>query len=123
MTSDKEQTGQSEAEPEAEGRSPRSFVVWVSGDLDLDHSAELRSLLLDGVARAPRGTEVIVDLQNSSFCDSTGLNLLLAARELAFESGKSITLAAPSHQMVRLLEITGSSDLFGFGPAEQRWPR
>ncbi|WP_052498934.1 STAS domain-containing protein [Streptomyces vietnamensis] len=123
MTSDEERTAQSESEVEPEGRVPHSFVVWVSGDLDLDHSAELRSLLLDGVARAPRGTEIIVDLQNSSFCDSTGLNLLLAAREMALGSGKSITLAAPSHQMVRLLEITGSSDLFDFGPAEQRWPR
>ncbi|MEV6329790.1 STAS domain-containing protein [Streptomyces sp. NPDC051909] len=119
MTSGKEQT----AHPETESRVPHSFVVWVSGDLDLDHSAELRPLLLDGVALAPRGTEIVVDLQNSSFCDSTGLNLLLTARELALESGSRITLAAPSHQMVRLLEITGSVDLFGLGPAEQRWPR
>jgi anti-anti-sigma factor len=76
MTSDKEQT----AHPEAESRAPHRVVVWVSGEMDLDHAAELRTLLFDGVARAPRGADVVVDLQNSSFCDSTGLNLLLAAR-------------------------------------------
>ncbi|MER5204110.1 STAS domain-containing protein [Streptomyces sp. NPDC002825] len=118
MTPGKKQT----AHPETESRVPHPFVVWLSGDLDLDHSAELRSLLLDAVARAPRGADIVVDLQNSSFCDSAGLNLLLTARESALASGSRITLAAPSHQMVRLLEITGSVGLFGFGPAEQRQP-
>ncbi|WP_406864501.1 STAS domain-containing protein [Streptomyces sp. HUAS MG47] len=113
MTSEQEQT----AHPETDRRVPQNLVLRVSGEMDLDHSAELRTLLLDGVARAPHGTAVVVDLQNSSFCDSTGLNLLLAARELALETGKSITLAAPSHQMVRLLELTGSAGLFRLGPA------
>ncbi|MGW5420486.1 STAS domain-containing protein [Streptomyces sp. NPDC003943] len=113
MTSGEERTSH-----DAAGRRvPDMYVLRVSGDMDLDHSAELRSSFLTAVAEAPRGTEIVFDLQNSSFCDSTGLNVLLAARELALESGHGITLAAPSHQMVRLLEITGSVELFGFRPA------
>ncbi|MFC8506636.1 STAS domain-containing protein [Streptomyces sp. NPDC057411] len=118
MTSEEEQT----AHPESARRGPESVVVWLSGDLDLDHSDRVRSSLLHGVALAPQGADIVVDLQNSSFCDSTGLNLLLAARELALESGSRITLAAPSHQMVRLLELTGALDLFALGPAEARPP-
>lgn len=116
MASDKESTAQTEGEI----AGPPPFVVWVSGDMDLDHSTELRSLLFDGVAQAPHGAEIVVDLQNSSFCDSTGLNHLLAARQFALDRGSTITLAGPSHQMVRLLEITDSVDLFGLAPAAQR---
>ncbi|MFF8375683.1 STAS domain-containing protein [Streptomyces sp. NPDC015661] len=119
MTPDKERPARSETE----SRPPHSYVVWVRGDLDMDSVAELRPQLLDGVALAPRGTEIVIDLQNSSFCDSTGLNLLLAARESALANGNHVTLAAPSHQMIRLLELTGSADLFGLGPAEAEWPR
>ncbi|MET8509189.1 STAS domain-containing protein [Streptomyces sp. NPDC004787] len=119
MTSDKE----GNARPGDELQAPREFVVWVRGDLDIDHADQLRPLLLDGVDLAPHGTDIVIDLQNSSFCDSTGLNLLLAARERALAAGNRITLAAPSHQMIRLLEITGSADLFGLGPAAERRPR
>lgn len=120
MAPDKESTAHSEVHSGGEGPDPPAVVVWVSGDMDLDHSSELRSLLFGSVAQAPRGAEIVVDVQNSSFCDSTGLNHLLAARQLAIERGSSITLAGPSHQMVRLLEITDSVDLFGLGPAAQR---
>ncbi|MFF9197748.1 STAS domain-containing protein [Streptomyces sp. NPDC014779] len=119
MTPDQERT----ARPEDEFQAPRTFVVWVRGDLDMDHADELRPLLLDGVDLAPHGTDIVIDLQNSSFCDSTGLNLLLAARERALAAGNRITLAAPSHQMIRLLEITGSADLFDLGPAAEGRPR
>ncbi|MFB7863032.1 STAS domain-containing protein [Streptomyces sp. NPDC056069] len=64
-----------------------------------------------------RGAEIILDLQNSSFCDSTGLNELINGRQRALESGHPVSLAAPSHQMVRLLEITQAIGLFGLRPA------
>ncbi|MFE5296244.1 STAS domain-containing protein [Streptomyces sp. NPDC056632] len=101
----------------ADRPAPDPFVVWVRGDMDMDHSAGLRALLRTAVARAPRGAEIILDLQNSSFCDSTGLNELLNGRQRALESGHPVSLAAPSHQMVRLLEITQAIGLFGLRPA------
>ncbi|MFG3346285.1 STAS domain-containing protein [Streptomyces sp. NPDC048018] len=107
---------------EADRSAPDPFVVWVRGDMDLDHSARLRALIRTAVARAPRGAEIILDLQNSSFCDSTGLNELLSGRRRALESGHPLTLAAPSHQMVRMLEITRSIGLFGLCPAVPQEP-
>ncbi|MFI8521111.1 STAS domain-containing protein [Streptomyces sp. NPDC085481] len=92
-------------------------VVRVRGDMDLDHAEELRASLMAAVAEAPRGADIVVDLRHSSFCDSSGLNALLAARQEATESGHRLRLAAPSHQMVRLLELTGSMGLFVLGPA------
>lgn len=113
MTSDAELS----SHPVTERATPDPFVVWVSGDMDMEHAAGLRSSLLTSVGRAPRGADIILDLRNSSFCDSTGLNVLLAVRERAGESGHRLKLAAPSHQMVRLLEITDSIELFELCPA------
>ena len=78
---------------------------------------QLRASLATALSEAPEGSDVIVDLQNSSFCDSTGLNALLAAREEARNRGHHLLLATPSHQMIRLLELTGSADLFTLLPA------
>ncbi|MFK0047662.1 STAS domain-containing protein [Streptomyces sp. NPDC090741] len=61
--------------------------------------------------------DLVVDLQYLSFCDSSGLNALLAARAVAAESGQIFYLAAPREQFMRLLEITGAVDLFAIEPA------
>ncbi|CAM5521362.1 hypothetical protein SNARM312S_01245 [Streptomyces narbonensis] len=83
----------------------------------MHHAKEVRSTLLGAIAAAPPATEVIVDLTYSSFCDSSGLNALLAARQWALESGHPLRLGAPSHQMLRLMEITDTAGLFAMGPA------
>ncbi|MEU6300086.1 STAS domain-containing protein [Streptomyces erythrochromogenes] len=88
------------------------YVVRVTGDMDLDHAGELRQTLAAALAQAPEGAEIIVDLRNSSFCDSAGLNTLLDARRQAARTGHVLRLAAPSHQLLRLLELTGSSGSF-----------
>ncbi|MEU8437200.1 STAS domain-containing protein [Streptomyces sp. NPDC029216] len=54
----------------------------------------------------------MVDLQHLSFCDSSGLNALLAARTAATESSQNLYLAAPREQFTRLLKITGAGELF-----------
>ncbi|MFD9078775.1 STAS domain-containing protein [Streptomyces erythrochromogenes] len=99
-----------EAAAGTERREP--YVVRVRGDMDLDHAGELRETLAAALARAPEGVEITVDLRNSSFCDSAGLNTLLDARRQAVQAGHVLRLAAPSHQLLRLLELTGSSGSF-----------
>ncbi|MFE2324357.1 STAS domain-containing protein [Streptomyces sp. NPDC059385] len=97
-------------------RRQEPYVLRVSGDMDLDHVAQLRTALMTALSEAPEGWDIVVDLQNSSFCDSTGLNALLAAREQARSLGHRLLLATPSHQMIRLLQLTGSADLFPLSP-------
>ncbi|MCX4775908.1 STAS domain-containing protein [Streptomyces sp. NBC_01264] len=87
-------------------------MVRMSGEMDISRVDEVRTLLLEAVTRADGPTDVVVDLSGLTFCDSAGLNLLLRARLLAAESGHTLRLAAPSAQMLRLLEITGTLPLF-----------
>ncbi|MFF0430910.1 STAS domain-containing protein [Streptomyces sp. NPDC004327] len=92
-------------------------VVRVSGEMDYEHAEELRASLAAALDRAPAGSDIVVDLRNSSFCDSSGLNVLLSARLQALNQGAHVVLAAPSHQMIRLLEFTESDDLFTYVPS------
>ncbi|MFJ4862842.1 MULTISPECIES: STAS domain-containing protein [unclassified Streptomyces] len=93
---------------------PAPWVIHVRGVMDLDHLAELSAALLSGiqVAHEEGRADLVVDLTHSSFCDSSGLGALLRARRAAAEQGITVRLAAPSHQMLRLLELTGTQGLF-----------
>ncbi|MFF8510656.1 STAS domain-containing protein [Streptomyces sp. NPDC015492] len=88
----------------------------VFGDLDMHHAEEVGAALARALSEAPQEAEVIIDLTYSSFCDSSGLNALLAARREALRSGRRLRLGAPSHQLVRLMESTNTVGLFAMGP-------
>ncbi|MFC9818042.1 STAS domain-containing protein [Streptomyces virginiae] len=46
------------------------------------------------------------------FCDSSGLNALVQAQQIAAEHGRRISLRAPQPQVRRLLKMTGADALF-----------
>ncbi|MFB6517130.1 STAS domain-containing protein [Streptomyces sp. NPDC056401] len=87
-------------------------MVRLTGEMDISRVDEVRALLLEAMTRTGGRADIVVDLSGLTFCDSAGLNLLLRARLQTEESGRTLRLAAPSAQMLRLLEITGSLALF-----------
>ncbi|MFF4324574.1 STAS domain-containing protein [Streptomyces sp. NPDC001568] len=91
-------------------RQAGTTVVRVTGETDLESAQRLRTELETAIVQAPG--DVVVDLTGLVFCDSSGLNALLAARLLAQERGRVLRLAGPSRQVLRLLEMTGAKDLF-----------
>ena len=82
-------------------------VVTVGGDIDLETSAELGAVL--GSLDSPG--VVNVDLGAVTYIDSTGLRVLLTAREALSENGGHLRVSATSNIVARLLEITGVGDL------------
>ncbi|MFD0355253.1 STAS domain-containing protein [Streptomyces sp. NPDC127110] len=91
-------------------------VVRPFGEMDIVRAHAFRQALLDALEAEPRPARVVVDLGHLSLCDSSGLNALLTARNLAVEHGQSVDLAAPSRQFLRLLEMTGALELFTITP-------
>jgi anti-sigma B factor antagonist len=59
-----------------------------------------------------RPARVVVDMAGVDFCDSTGMNVLLAAHRLAGEKGGDLTLAAPRPPVRKILEVTGLQSVF-----------
>ncbi|MEV7729615.1 STAS domain-containing protein [Streptomyces sp. NPDC087917] len=92
----------------------RINVVRPYGEMDMSRAPELHRVLVKALAR---GVDVVVDLQHLTFCDSSGLNALLTARSAAAADGRTLYLAAPTVQVARLLEMTGSDAIFSIDPA------
>jgi anti-sigma B factor antagonist len=91
-------------------RAGARAVVSIKGELDA-YSApgleeEVSGLLADSVS------ELVFDLSETKFLDSSGLRAILTAqRRLADRDGK-LALRAPSEPVRRLLDITGLTDHF-----------
>ncbi|MFJ6722450.1 MULTISPECIES: STAS domain-containing protein [unclassified Streptomyces] len=85
-------------------------VCRLVGDLDLDTLDPTRSLLEEALHRG--APALVVDLAGVTFCDSSGLNLLLQIRSAAQKAGVTTRLASAPEQVARLLDITGASAVF-----------
>ena len=88
----------------------RRAVVSVRGELDAYSAPRLE----DEIARlvADRVDDVVLDLSQTGFLDSSGLRAILTAQRQLAESNGQMGLRAPSEPVKRLLEITGLTDHF-----------
>jgi anti-sigma B factor antagonist len=80
-------------------------VVSVDGDVDLYSAPALReqlTSLLDGGE-----VNIVVDLSEVAFLDSTGIGALVAARAAADERGGSLPLVCTRERILKLFTITG----------------
>ncbi len=84
-------------------------VVMLRGELDVADAAGVAAALAVVAARAP---EIIVDLAGLEFIDSSGVAALARGRKLARHAGGDLLLAAPQHQVVRVLALTRLIDVF-----------
>ncbi|MGW2207388.1 STAS domain-containing protein [Streptomyces sp. NPDC001774] len=98
-------------------RAKSGVVVTVRGEIDLDTATDLRTALLHAVtANGKDKAGVVLDLSDVSFCDSTALNTLLHACQHALDGSQTLTIAAASPAVTRLLE-TRAAPLFPLGVA------
>ncbi|WP_433368392.1 STAS domain-containing protein [Streptosporangium sp. CA-115845] len=80
-------------------------VISVAGDIDRNSSELLRETIERLVSEyRPR---IVIDAQKISFCDSTGLRVLLSGARMTSEAGGWFRLAEVSDVLERLLQITG----------------
>lgn len=96
---------------------PGPFVVRVEGDLDHETSTQLRTVLSD-LLRPPPGdeAEVIVDLRETGFVDSTGLGVLVFGCKLSRADGRGYAVVATSDQLIRMFRITGLDEIMPLHP-------
>jgi anti-sigma B factor antagonist len=83
----------------------------VSGEIDLYTAPRLHGELVTALAGgAP--VRLVVDMSGVEFCDSTGMNVLLAAHRRAREHGGDLELAAPRPAVRKILQVTGLETVF-----------
>ena len=88
------------------------FVVLV-GDLDASVAGLARARIEEAFAGADARSvdRVIVDASGLAFCDSTGLSILVRAREDADRRGIELSVRSLSEPMRELLRLTGLDSL------------
>lgn len=80
------------------------LVVHVGGELDLANSATLQQYLVDQLDKQP--SDVVVDLTEVSFLDSTALSAFIVAYHKARKAGGGLHLAGATGTARRVLDIT-----------------
>jgi len=86
-------------------------VMSVSGEIDLYTAPRLHGELATVLAgTAP--VQLVVDMSGVEFCDSTGMNVLLAAHRRAREQGGNLELACPQPAVRKILQVTGLETVF-----------
>jgi len=93
-------------------RSQGDYVVLaLVGEIDLYTAPRLQSELTSALSDG-KPTQIVVDMSGVEFCDSTGMNVLLAAHRAATERGGQLALAAPRPSVRKILEVTGLQSVF-----------
>ncbi|WP_409240323.1 STAS domain-containing protein [Streptomyces sp. PA5.6] len=88
----------------------RLTPIVVHGELDIRTANELRPDLLRALAHSQGGLDL--DLSALTFCDCSGVNLLLALHQYAREEGKRITISSAQPAVERILDLTCTRALF-----------
>ncbi len=85
-----------------------TVVVHVAGEIDVWTAPGLREALFDLVRPGQR--EIVIDLADVSFMDSTGIaTFALLARRVMEAGGGSITLKSPRRSVQKVLDVSGLS--------------
>jgi anti-sigma B factor antagonist len=83
----------------------------VTGEIDLYTAPRLHSELTSALGGSTP-VQLVVDMAGVEFCDSTGMNVLLAAQRRAREAGGDLQLASPRPAIRKVLQVTGLESVF-----------
>ena len=83
----------------------------VVGDINLYNSPQVRSALLKAVSDA-QGAQVIVNLHEVRYIDSSGVASLIEGLKASREAGSRLTLVGLSRMVREVLELTRVLRLF-----------
>jgi anti-sigma B factor antagonist len=84
---------------------PVATIIELDGGIDIFTSPALRERMLRALQRSTG--LLICDLSRVTFCDASGLAVLVGVQRRARSMGITVGLASPSPRMAQLLRITG----------------
>jgi anti-sigma B factor antagonist len=96
-----------------ESPSSSRAVVVLEGEIDLATAPQLRSFLDEKISAGI--TEVVIDAQEVSFVDSTGIAVFAFAKAELEARGGRLRVIHPSSSLRKVLDLTGFSGLIDEG--------
>jgi anti-sigma B factor antagonist len=102
---------------EIEVETPAVRVFSVAGELNLATVGQLRDSVGSVIGPTDR---VVLDLSETTFCDSTGLGALVGLHRQARGVGGVLVLAAPRKRVADLLELSGVNQVIEVFPTREK---
>jgi len=90
--------------------APTGPVLEITGDLDYTTASEMRNLLTTLTLQPDQ--RLVLDLAGMTFCDSSGITALIAARNHAHSAHADVALAAVPTPTLRVLRMVGLDQIF-----------
>ena len=92
--------------PGSLAKGPRSrIVIPLVGDVDVANACQVYKRLIELDLRP--GALLVLELRDATFIDSSGIRLILQARELAERNGASLLVVRGPERVMRMLELVG----------------
>ncbi len=85
-------------------------IVTTPDEIDIGNAWQLRDALVSAAATGLPA--VIVDMGDTEFCDSTGLNVLVRALKQANDDGSELRLVVRGSALQRILTVSGVASMF-----------
>ena len=82
-----------------------TWLVSVSGEVDVSNAADLRKALDEALGAGRE--ELVVDLTEVSYIDSTGIGVLVGAARRAADARMAFSVAHPQRNVARVLSMLG----------------
>jgi anti-sigma B factor antagonist len=89
-------------------RARPQAVLALEGELDVLSAADAYKRML-GLPLRPGG-QLVLDLSDLEFMDSTGVRMILQADEYARRNGAALVVVRPPERVMRVLELVGLDD-------------
>ena len=86
-------------------------IVSVAGEVDVYTAAQLRAALDEEVAQGH--VQLVVNLDDVTFLDSTGLGVLVGRLKLVRNQSGWLRLVCSNERILRVFRITGLDKVFG----------
>ncbi|MEC4885413.1 MAG: STAS domain-containing protein [Scytonema sp. PMC 1070.18] len=96
-------------------------VVQLNGILDSTQSQEFRQKITDILEKDNHTKIVLVDFQNVTFMDSSGLGALVLAFKTLKSENRKLVICSINEQVRILLELTGIDKVFEVFPSREEF--
>jgi anti-sigma B factor antagonist len=91
-----------------------AYVISLSGEVDLYTAPEFKQQLLEIIGQDAR--QVVVDLTDTTFIDSTALGVLVGGIKRLRSSDGELSLVCSDPNITKIFEITGLDRVFAIYP-------
>ncbi len=108
-------------QPQISGSDRTLPVVALTGEIDLAVAPRLEDRLER--LRSEGANTIVVDLLGATFLDSIALGVLVDALGQCREAGGDLYLVVDEPRILKVLEITGLSDIFTMYPSHENLDR